>query len=73
MSRAVAGMGQVERTQSLAKSGETPEEIDDVPQIKNLIAKELTLRRFEFEACAEDTSEDGEKIVEVLSKATRKD
>ena len=46
--------------------------IDDVAQIKNLVAKELTLRRFEFETCAEDTSEDSAKIVEVLSKATRK-
>ena len=47
--------------------------IDDVAQVKDLVSKELTLRRFELEASAEDTSEDGAKIVDVLSKATRED
>ena len=41
-------------------------------QIENLVAKELTFRRFEFEAGAEDTNENSAKIVEILSEATRK-
>ena len=40
-------------------------------QIKDLVAKELTFRRFEFEADGEDTSEHGAEIVEGLSKTTR--
>ena len=33
--------------------------VNDVAQIKNLVAKKLTLRRFEFEAGAENTSDNG--------------
>ena len=46
--------------------------VHDVPQIENLVAKKLTLRRFLFEAGAEDTSKSGAKIVEMLSEATSK-
>ena len=41
-------------------------------QVKDLVAKKVTLRRFELEARAENTSEDGAEVVEMLSEATRK-
>ena len=46
--------------------------VDDVAQVENLVAKTFTFRRFELEAGAEDTSENGAKIVEMRSEATRK-
>ena len=46
--------------------------VDDVAQVKFLVAKKLTFRRFELEAGAENTYENGAKIVEMFGNATRK-